>query len=716
MSLSSYGLQTRENKKMEPKKFSTEINGKELSVETGLLAKQAGGSVTVQYGETVILATATMSPNKASGIDYFPLMVEYEERYYAGGKIKGSRFIKREGRPSDDSILNARLIDRTIRPLFDERMRNEVQVVITVLSIDHENAPNILAIIGASLALGISNIPWGGPVAAVRVGKKDNDLTINPVNGELENSPVNLLVSGTEDRINMLEAGANELPEKEMAKAITFGFDEIVKINKFQKEVIKELGEEKAEVELTTPSEEFIKEVTDLLDENKLEEAFYSKDKKEKEEKMGKIKEEMKKWLTEKFSEKELLEKEAEADLIYENYLNKVLHQKVLENDLRPDGRDLDEVRPISCQVGLLPRAHGAGLFNRGETQALTVATLGAPGAEQLIENMETEEKKRYMHHYNFPPYCVGEVRFMRGPGRREIGHGALAEKALLPMIPSKENFPYTIRLVSEVLGSNGSSSMASTCGSTLALMDAGVPIKKPVSGIAMGIIMGEKGEHKILSDIQGPEDHWGDMDFKVAGTKDGITALQMDVKIDGITPEIVDEVFNQAYKSRMEIMDEMLATIPEPKTSLSNHAPSVEAININPEKIKDVIGPGGKMINQIIDETNSEIDIEDDGTVFITAENQEDGKKAKDWVKNLTREVQAGEIFKGKVVKIADFGAFVEVLPGKDGLVHISEMTEERLEKVDDLLKLGQIVNVKVKEIDSQGRINLTAKGLNNF
>jgi polyribonucleotide nucleotidyltransferase len=701
---------------MESKKFSMEVNGKELSIETGVLAKQAGGAVTVRYGETVILATATMSQNKASGIDYFPLMVEYEERYYAGGKIKGSRFIKREGRPSDDAVLNARLIDRTIRPLFDERMRNEVQIVITVLSIDQKNSPNILAIIGASLALGISNIPWGGPVAAVKVGKNDEDLIINPENGQLEKSPVHLVVSGTEDKINMLEAGANEFPEKEMAQAITFGFDEIVKINKFQKEIIKELGQEKTKVELTTPSEEFTKEVRDLLEENKLAEAFYSKDKKEKENKMAEIKEKMEKWLMEKCSEEELEKRKAEADLIYENYLNEVLHKKVLESDLRPDGRGLDDVRDVSCQVGLLPRTHGSGLFNRGETQALTAATLGAPGAEQLIENMETEEKKRYMHHYNFPPFCVGEVRFMRGPGRREIGHGALAEKALFPMIPSKEDFPYTIRLVSEVLSSNGSSSMASTCGSTLALMDAGVPIKKPVSGIAMGIIIGEKGEHKILSDIQGPEDHWGDMDFKVAGTKDGITALQMDVKIDGITPDIVDEVLDRAYKSRMEIMEKMLATIPEPRTSLSSHAPSVEAISINPEKIKDVIGPGGKMINKIIDETNSEIDIEDDGTVFVTAENQEDGQKAKDWIKDLTREVQAGELFKGKVVKIADFGAFVEVLPGKDGLVHISEMTEERLEKVTDLLKLGQIVNVKVKEIDSQGRINLTAKGLNSF
>lgn len=704
--------QKTQNKNMEPKKFTTEINGKELSVETGRLAKQAGGSVTVQYGETIVLATATMSPNKVAGIDYFPLMVEYEERYYAGGKIKGSRFIKREGRPSDESILNARLVDRTIRPLFDERMRNEVQVVITVLSIDHENTPNILAIIGASLALGISNIPWNGPVAAVRVGKKDENLIINPVNGELKNSPVNLLISGTEEKINMLEAGANEFPEKEMAQAINFGFEEVVKINQFQKEIIKKIGEEKTKVELTNPSDEFIEKVRFLFKKNKLEEAFYSKDKKEKEMKMAEIKEKMENWLEENYSEEELKKRKVEADLIYENYLNEVLHKKVLESDLRPDGRGLDEVRLINCQVGLLPRTHGSGLFNRGETQALTIATLGAPGAEQLIENMETEEKKRYMHHYNFPPYCVGEVRFMRGPGRREIGHGALAEKALLPMIPDKEAFPYTIRLVSEVLSSNGSSSMASTCGSTLALMNAGVPIKKPVSGIAMGIITGENGEYKILTDIQGPEDHWGDMDFKVAGTKDGITALQMDVKIDGITPEITQEVFDQAYKARMEIMEVMLKAIAEPNKKLSPYAPMIETIKINPDKIRTVIGPGGKMINEIIDETNTEIDIEDDGTIFITAENQEDGNQAKEWIENLTHEVKAEEIFKGKVVKIADFGAFVEILPGQDGLVHISEIDDKRVEKVEDHLKVGQIVTVKVKEIDKMGRINLTIKG----
>lgn len=697
---------------MESKKFSLEVAGKELQVETGVLARQANGSVTVRYGDTVVLATATMSKTKVSGIDYFPLMVDYEEKYYAGGKIKGSRFIKREGRPSDEGILTARLIDRTIRPLFDERMRNEVQVVVTVLSIDQENDPDIISIIAASLALGISNIPWAGPVAAVRVGKNE-ELILNPVNGQLENSPVDLVVSGTEEKINMIEAGANEFPEEEMASAIIFGFEEIQKICAFQKDIISKIGQDKKEVELTTPSEEFKKEIHQFFEKNNLVEAFYTKDKKEKEEKMAGVKEKMEEGLREKYdNEQELDDRLAEADLLFEKYLDSVLHQKILENDERPDGRKLDQVRPISCQVGILPRTHGTGLFNRGETQALTVATLGAPGAEQIVETMEVEEKKRYMHHYNFPAYSVGEVRPNRGPGRREIGHGALAERALLPMIPSKEEFPYTIRLVSEILSSNGSSSMASTCGSSLALMNAGVPIKKPVSGIAMGIITGEKGAYKILTDIQGPEDHWGDMDFKVAGTKDGITALQMDVKIDGITPEITKEVFDRAYKARMEIMEVMLGTIAGPNKKLSPFAPMIETIKINPDKIRTVIGPGGKMINEIIDETNTEIDIEDDGTIFITAENQEEGNRAKEWIENLTHEVKAGEIFKGKVVKIADFGAFVEILPGQDGLVHISEIDEKRVEKVEDYLKVGQIVTVKVKEIDKMGRINLTIKG----
>lgn len=697
----------------EIKTFSLELAGRQLTVETGLLAGQANGSVTVRYGDTVVLATATMSDNKARGLDYFPLMVDYEEKYYAGGKIKGSRFIKREGRPSDDAILTARLIDRTIRPLFDERMRNEVQVVVTVLSIDQENDPDVVAIIAASLALGISNIPWQGPVAAVRVGKIDGALQLNPKVELVPSSVVDIVVSGTGEKINMIEAGAKEMPNNEMVEAIRLAFDSIKQVVAFEKEIISQIGKEKMEVALTTPSDEFTQEVTDFLDAQNLADAFYTKVKKEQHEKMGAIKEALSAMLAEKYPDNELAQRQAEADLIYENRLNDILHTRILENNDRPDGRKLDEVRLITSRVGILPRTHGNGLFSRGETQVLTVATLGAPGAEQIIETMEVEEKKRYMHHYNFPPFSVGEVKPMRGPSRRDIGHGALAERALEPVIPPKELFPYTIRLVSEVLSSNGSSSMGSTCGSTLALMDAGVPITKPVSGIAMGIITGKDGSYKILSDIQGPEDHWGDMDFKIAGTKDGITALQMDVKIDGITPDIIAEVFEQAYQSRMQIMEVMLAAIAEPRKELSPFAPRIITISINPDKIRDVIGPGGKMINEIIDQTGVEIDIEDDGSVFITSESYDAGMKAKQWIENITREVKPGEIFKGKVTRILNFGAFVEILPKQEGLVHISEMADYRVGRVEDIVKVGMIVPVKVKEIDQQGRINLTMKGL---
>ncbi|MEA2007108.1 MAG: polyribonucleotide nucleotidyltransferase [Patescibacteria group bacterium] len=698
---------------MELKKFSADIAGKTLSVETGLLAIQAHGSVKVQYGDTVVLATATMSKDKREEMTFFPLFVDYEERYYAAGKIKGSRFIKREGRPSDQAILNGRIIDRTIRPLFNERMRNEIQVIVTVMSIDKENDPIIAAITAASLALGISNIPWNGPVGAVRIGKIDNDFIVNPVNSQLETSEFDLLLSSTEDKINMMETSAKESTNETIAKAIEVAFEQSSKIASFQNQIIEEIGKKKDQVDFTSPSEEFTSEIVKLLQKNKLAEAFYTKDKKEQESKMDEIKKTMGLVLEEKFSEEELSAKKEEASLIFENYLNEVLHKRVLESDERPDGRKMDEVRALSAQVGVLPRTHGTGLFQRGETQVMTIATLGSPGDEQIIDTMEVDEKRRYIHHYNFPPFSVGEVRPMRGPGRREIGHGALAEKALLPVLPDKESFPYTLLLVSEVLSSNGSSSMASTCGSTLALMDAGVPIKKPVSGIAMGIIMGEDGNYKILSDIQGPEDHWGDMDFKVAGTEDGITAMQLDVKIDGITPEIATEVLERAYQSRMTIMKVILAAINEPHKELSRFAPRIITLKINPDKIRDVIGPGGKVINEIIDSTGVQIDIEDDGSVFITAEEAEGGEKAKQWVEALTKEAKQGEIYKGKVTRLMNFGAFVEILPGKEGLVHISQISNERVEKVEDHLKIGQVIMVKVAEIDAQGRTNLTMKGL---
>ncbi len=695
--------------------LTTKIAGRELKAETGLLAKQANGSVTLSYGETTVLATATMSSQKASQLDYFPLMVDYEEKYYASGKIKGSRFIKREGRPSDEAILKARLIDRTIRPLFDERIRNEVQVIVTVLSIDQENDPSVLGIIAASLALGISDIPWNGPVGAIRAGFVNNHPVINPHNGEIKESKLDLVVSGTKDKINMIEAGANEIKNSELIEVLQISFEEIKKIIQFEEEFIAKAGKEKSQLEMIEPTEDFVQEITNFLLKRNLKEALYTKEKTFQSEKMAKIKEELENLLKEKFNQDEELffQRKNEATFIFENLLNKILHQEILENKKRPDGRRLDEIRTVSCKVGILPRTHGSALFNRGDTQALTIATLGSPEKQQIIETMEVEEKKRYMHHYNFPPFSVGEVRPLRGPGRREIGHGALAEKALEPMIPSKEEFPYTIRLVSEILSSNGSSSMASVCGSTLALMDAGVPIKKPVSGIAMGIVIDEKGHYEILSDIQGPEDHWGDMDFKVAGTTDGITAIQLDVKIQGLTIKMIADVLERAYQSRMEIMEIMLKEISAPRKELSPYAPRIISFKINPDKIREVIGPGGKMINEIIDETGVEISIEDDGTVFITSENAQAGEKAQEWIKNITYEIKPGEIFKGKITRIMNFGAFVEILPGKEGLVHISEMANYRVNKVDDIVKMGQIISVKVKEIDAQGRINLTMKNI---
>ncbi len=697
---------------MKVNNFSVEIGGRSVQVEIGRLAQQANGAVTVRYGDTVILATATMRKDRSEGTSYFPLFVEYEERYYAGGKIKGSRFIKREGRPSDQAILNGRMIDRAIRPLFDERMRNEVQVIVTVLSIDKENDPVSLAIIGASLALGISSIPWNGPIGAVRLGA-DNE--INPTIKELENNALNLILSGTKEKINMIDCDAQEYSNENMTQAFEVGLKEINRLVTFQEDIINQLGKEKTKVELTSPSDDFTKEIKDFLIKNGLAEAFYTKDKFEQTEKMEAIKEKMTIHLEETYgSEEEILKKrKAEADLIFENFLNDVLHNKVIQEEKRLDGRKMDELRKITANVDILPRTHGSGLFQRGETQALTVATLGSPGDEQIIDTMEVDEKKRYIHYYNFPPYSVGEVGFMRGPGRREIGHGALAEKAILPVLPSQDTFPYTMLLVSEIMSSNGSSSMASTCGSTLALMNAGVPIKSPVSGIAMGIIMNSSGQYKILTDIQGPEDHWGDMDFKVAGTKNGITAMQMDVKIDGITPKIAGEVLEQAYKARMEIMEVMLKAIDKPREELSPYAPRIITLKINPDKIRDVIGSGGKIINEIIDQTNTQIDIEDDGSIFITAEDKEGGAKAKKWIEDLTHEVKAGELFTGKVTKIMDFGAFVEVVPGQEGLVHISQIADERIEKVTDVLKENQIVKVRVKEIDKMGRINLTMKGV---
>jgi len=694
----------------EEKKWSLQIGGRELIITTGLLAQQAGGAVTVQYGDTVILATATMSKGASRITGYFPLMVDFEERYYAAGKIKGSRFIKREGRPSDASILAGRAVDRTIRPLFDSRMRNEVQVVLTTLSYDGENNSDIVAMIAASAALSISNVPWNGPIGAVRVGMDEKGAFIlNPNNEEEKNSSLELLLAGTREKINMIEASGKEISEEKMAEAFEFGFLAIQKITTFIEQVKKEGGKEKSQPALIRGSEEFETIIKEAFIKEGIGEALYLLPKQAVEEKMSAISSMVASFAKEKFPDQTSMDEL--LSLISDEVADEVVHTNILQEEKRPDGRKLTEIRPIWCKVGVLPRTHGTGVFTRGETQALTVATLGAPGDEMIVDTMEIDEKRRYMHFYNFPPYSVGEVRPMRGPGRREIGHGALAEKALVPVLPSREEFPYTIILVSEVLASNGSSSMASTCGSTLALMDAGVPIKKPVSGIAMGVITGKEGAYKILTDIQGLEDHYGDMDFKVAGTKDGITAMQMDVKIDGLTPAVLAVAIAQAKTARLEILEKMLAVIPAPRTVMSPYAPRIITLHINPEKIRDVIGPGGKVINQIIDETGVSIDIEDDGSVFITSADETSAKKAVEWVNNITREVKAGELFQARITRIMNFGAFAEVLPNQEGLIHISELSEKRVENVEDIVHVGDIVPVIVKEIDNQGRINLSHK-----
>jgi len=697
---------------MEQKKWSLQIGGRILEIETGLLAGQANGAVTVRYGDSLVLATAVMSKAASKISGYFPLMVDYEERYYAAGKIKGSRFIKREGRPSDEAVLTGRVVDRTIRPLFNPRMRNEVQVIITVLSIDGENDPDIISMIAASAALSLSNIPWNGPIGAVKVGRVKNELILNPVNGEIADGEMELIISGTKDKINMLEAGANEVPEVELLKAFEFGQEGIKKIAEFIESIAKEAGNPKAEPALLQGTSEFEAKVKEILLSEGLAEALYDKDKKVIEEKTGAIKEKVSVYIKENFTEN--LEKMSEvANQIFDEVSDEIVHKNILEKELRPDGRKLDEIRHIDCKVGILPRTHGTGLFTRGETQALTVTTLGSPGDQQIIDTMEVDMKKRYIHHYNFPPFSVGEVKPMRGPGRREVGHGALAEKALVPVLPSKEEFPYTILLVSEILSSNGSSSMASTCGSTLSLMDAGVPITRPVSGIAMGIIVGEKNNFKVLTDIQGLEDHFGDMDFKAAGTEKGITALQMDVKVDGVTIPMLQTVLEQSHKNRLEILEKMKAVISEPRKEMSQYAPRIIIMHINPGKIRNVIGTGGKIINEIIDETGVQIDIEDDGSVFITSPDATAAKKAQDWIDNLTHEVKAGEIFNAKITRIMNFGAFAEILPGQEGLIHISELADRRVEKVEDIVKVGDIIPVKVREIDSQGRINLSAKAV---
>lgn len=674
---------------MQSKKFKTEVGGKELLVEIGKLAEQADGSVTVKYGDTVALVTCVMGNEPREGVNYLPLMVDYEEKLYAAGKIKGSRFIKREGRPTDEAVLSGRLIDRVLRPLFNPKIRNDIQVVITVLSFDGENDPVIPGLIGASVALSISNIPWNGPIGCAFVS--------------------DLIVAGAKDKINMIEGGVNEVSEKSIIEALKLAQGQIKKLVDFQEKIIKELKPEKLELELPKPDSKLVEEVEKFIN-DKLEKALYQPSKVERMDDVNKLKEDLGHFIEGKYESDEEIARQA-LD-IFEEKIDEMVHKNILEKEKRPDGRKLDEVREISCEVGFLPRTHGSGLFTRGQTQALSVVTLGPPGAEQLFDEMELEGKKRFMHHYNFPPFSVGEVRPMRGPGRRDIGHGALAERALIPLVPSNEEFPYTIRVVSEILSSNGSSSMASVCGSILALLDAGVPIKDNAAGIAMGLMLDiNSGKYKILTDIQGPEDHHGDMDLKIAGTRKGVTALQMDVKVEGLSIEILENTLAQAKKARGEILNKMEAVMKKPRPDLSPHAPRVYVIQINPERIGDVIGPGGKVINKIIDETGASIDIEDDGTVFVASEQAEGGKKAITWIKSLTRELKAGEIFQGKVVKVTDFGAFVELVPGQDGLLHISELApkEKKVKNIEDLIHRGDTITVKIKSIDDLGRVNLT-------
>ncbi|MEC2200201.1 polyribonucleotide nucleotidyltransferase [Bacillus subtilis] len=686
--------------------FTIDWAGRTLTVETGQLAKQANGAVMIRYGDTAVLSTATAS-KEPKPLDFFPLTVNYEERLYAVGKIPGG-FIKREGRPSEKAVLASRLIDRPIRPLFADGFRNEVQVISIVMSVDQNCSSEMAAMFGSSLALSVSDIPFEGPIAGVTVGRIDDQFIINPTVDQLEKSDINLVVAGTKDAINMVEAGADEVPEEIMLEAIMFGHEEIKRLIAFQEEIVAAVGKEKSEIKLFEIDEELNEKVKALAEEDLLK-AIQVHEKHARENAIN----EVKNAVVAKFEDEEHDEDTIkQVKQILSKLVKNEVRRLITEEKVRPDGRGVDQIRPLSSEVGLLPRTHGSGLFTRGQTQALSVCTLGALGDVQILDGLGVEESKRFMHHYNFPQFSVGETGPMRGPGRREIGHGALGERALEPVIPSEKDFPYTVRLVSEVLESNGSTSQASICASTLAMMDAGVPIKAPVAGIAMGLV--KSGEHyTVLTDIQGMEDALGDMDFKVAGTEKGVTALQMDIKIEGLSREILEEALQQAKKGRMEILNSMLATLSESRKELSRYAPKILTMTINPDKIRDVIGPSGKQINKIIEETGVKIDIEQDGTIFISSTDESGNQKAKKIIEDLVREVEVGQLYLGKVKRIEKFGAFVEIFSGKDGLVHISELALERVGKVEDVVKIGDEILVKVTEIDKQGRVNLSRKAV---
>jgi polyribonucleotide nucleotidyltransferase len=680
---------------------NVEVADKRLSIETGRVAEQANGAVILRQGDTVVLSTAVMAKEPRMGIDWFPLTCDYEEKLYAAGKIPGA-FMRREGRPSETAILASRLTDRPLRPLFPEGFRLDVQVVSTVLSVDQENDPTILSINGASTALVISDIPFGGPVGAVRMGLLDGKILVNPPLSRMGESELDLVVAGTADAILMVEAGAKGVTEQTVLEALEMAHEAIKGICAAQVELQQQVGREKREwIPAAYPPQmlEIVGEYLAL----RLDQVLYKADKATREADIDDLRTKTIVELGERFPEhSEIIGK------LFDKALKDRVRERIVEEGVRIDGRGLKDVRNITVEVGVLPRTHGSGLFTRGQTQALTIATLGSMSDQQKLDGLTDETLKRYMHHYNFPPFSVGEARPLRGPGRREIGHGALAERALLAVIPPIEEWPYTMRLVSEILSSNGSTSMASVCGSTLALMDAGVPIKSPVAGIAMGLVTRE-GKFAVLTDIQGVEDNLGDMDFKVAGTREGITALQMDIKIKGLTHEIFAQALEQAREARLFVLDKMLAVLPKPRSEMSAYAPRITTIMINPDKIRDIIGPGGKMIRKITEETGAQIDVEDDGRVFIAAVDQEGGKRAIDWIKGLTDEVEVGRIYKGKVVRIMPFGAFVEVLPNQDGLVHISKLSDHRVERVEEVVNVGDEIVVKATEVDSQGRLNLS-------
>lgn len=683
--------------------FEMELGGRKLVIENGKMAKQANGAVLVRYGDTVVLVTATASAEPREGVDFFPLTVDYEEKMYAAGKIPGG-FIKREGRPSSDAILCARLIDRPIRPLFPKGYRNDVQIVATVMSVEQDNAPELAAMIGASAALTVSDIPFNGPIAGVRVGRVNDEFVINPTEEQRKVSTLNLTVAGSYDAVMMVEAGANELPEEVILDAILFGHQEIKRIVEFQNEIRNECGKEKREAKLFTVPDELMTAVRDYT-KDRLDEATRNPDKLDRDAHIADINAEaMEHFLV------EYPEMDKEIAIALHDIEKEIVRRMITHEKIRPDGREVEEVRPVSCEVGLLPRTHGSGLFTRGQTQILTVTTLGPLGDEQIIDGLGPETTKHYIHHYNFPGYSVGEAKPIRSPGRREIGHGALAERALVPVIPTTEEFPYTIRLVSEVLESNGSSSMGSVCGSTLSLMNAGVPIKRPVSGVAMGLVK-EGDKYTILTDIQGMEDALGDMDFKVAGTTEGVTAIQMDIKVAGIDRDILYSALQQAKRGRAFILGKMLECIDKPAAELSPYAPRVETIKIKVDKIRDVIGTGGKVVKKIIDETGVQIDIHEDGNIFISSVDAESMKKARQMIEDIVREVEVGEVYTGKVTRLMKFGAFIEVLPGKEGLCHISQLADHRVEKVEDVVQVGDQLQVKVVEIDDKGRVNLSHK-----